>query len=151
MGLLTGGAFPQGSAIMFKRLPCRKKPKALQKARTLKGTRGSHARGSDYIALLSLDDISVNSVPLRCASGIAPLTLRTVLRLFLASVAIFSAREGRSGSSKYLQVAMDWKCEYLGHKYLLTVIKDNSGSNTFNIQCLKTLYSLFAAKIALTL
>jgi hypothetical protein len=35
MGLLTGGAFPQGGAIMFKHLPCRKKPKALQNAHTL--------------------------------------------------------------------------------------------------------------------
>ena len=29
---MTGGAFPQGGAIMFKHIPCRKKPKALQNA-----------------------------------------------------------------------------------------------------------------------
>jgi hypothetical protein len=32
MGLLTGSAFPQGGAFKMKYLPCRKKPKALQKA-----------------------------------------------------------------------------------------------------------------------
>ena len=35
MGLLTGGAFPQGGAIMIKDIPCRKKPKALQNAHLL--------------------------------------------------------------------------------------------------------------------
>jgi hypothetical protein len=33
MGLLTGGAFPQGGAIILKYIPYRKKPKALQNAK----------------------------------------------------------------------------------------------------------------------
>jgi hypothetical protein len=37
-GLLTGGAFPQGGAIMFKHIPCRKKPKALQNAPGMRRT-----------------------------------------------------------------------------------------------------------------
>jgi hypothetical protein len=38
MGLLTGSAFLQGSAVINSYLPYRKKPKALQNAHTLKGT-----------------------------------------------------------------------------------------------------------------
>jgi hypothetical protein len=38
MGLLTGSAFLQGSAVINSYLPYRKKPKALQCAHTMKGT-----------------------------------------------------------------------------------------------------------------